>query len=147
MAADKSCFIRLACNLAGIENYDEKIGRDRDFTYSLTRSPTMLREYHAALGIAHRLELLVQDATPPMMIDVHDLCDGALKAPFEMSKSDEIRLIKFMREHLGKSPIAKIEVTAGRELVLWAFAYDEQTKRSQLKPVDSSRTFGARKAG
>ena len=89
----------------------------------------------------------MRDAEPPVTFDTLDLADGSLRPPFLMLRAEELRLLKFMRACLGTSPIAKIEITAEREIVLHAFVYDEVAHRSILKPVEGSKPALIRRAG
>lgn len=147
MALDRVSAIRMAAEIAGLTNHDERVKRDLDYAYALTRNEAMLREYHAVLGIANRLELLVKDSEAPSTFDVLDLVDGALRPPFLMGHRDEKLLLKLMRARLASSPIAKVEVTALRDVILHAYVYDEELRRSVLKAVDRTEGLSFRKAG
>lgn len=147
MPLDRASAIRLAAIVAGFENHDERIRRDAEYAYAVTKSPELLREYHATLGIANRLELLARDASPPVTFDTLDLADGSLRPPFLMLRSEEVRLLKLMRACLSRSPIAKVEITAAREVVLHGYVYDEQKRKSLLEPVAGSEVLFLRRAG
>ncbi len=147
MPMDRVSVVRLAAAVAGLENHDERIRYDVDHALNLKKNPALLREYHAVLAIAGRLELLAAEAEPVATFDVLDINDSALKVPFLMAAGAELKLMKFIRQCLGRSPIAKLEITAGRDLILHAMVYDETVRRSVLRVVESSAQMVFRRAG
>lgn len=135
---DRNSAVRQAAEILGLENHEIRIRRDAEYAYQATRNRTIIRELHAILSVARRLELLVRDVTPPVMFDLLDIADATLRPPCPMLIAEEIALTKYMRKLLANSPMAKLEVTPEREIVLWAFLYDHDLKRSILHPVSGS---------
>ena len=141
MPITRESFIRLASVIAGVPNHDARI-RDAEYAYQLTRNPVTVRDYHATLGIANRLELLVADATPPVHFIVADIADGALRAPVVMFHAVEQGFIRYVRSVIQGSPVYQLEITADREIVLWSFVYDHGAHTSALAVFDSSLSQG-----
>ncbi len=135
---DKASVNRLASEIAGVDNYEERISRETGFAPFMKRNPAMVRDYHVALTIANRLELLVRDSEPPVNFSAPDLADGGLHAPFVMLHANEVILLRHVRACLARSPIHHIEITEDREVVLWSCVYDVEQRKSVLTAVDSS---------